>query len=891
MNKNRILSLCICVILLITTFIVPQIALANDTVVENNADIDLLKTLGVFPTDLMPGMPLTRNDLARIYFRILFPEQADAEYIPVENRFSDLGDEHFAANYVSQTGIMNGYSDGTFRPDGTLSYNEIAKTLVCFLGYKDMAESKGGYPFGYIITASELGLSDFADSGNIVSTDVAAALFIIAANADLMEIKSISQDGVSYIKSESNYLEKYLDIYSLEGIVTSNYLDNIYETGNKSRFHFVNIGDTETELTENNLSLRNYIGYNVKAFVYQSNENDIPELLWYEIVDTNEYKINSTNFGGYDVNSNKISYFTEKGKKKSFDINGAYVIYNNSLCESYEEHIINPFVNPGADAEITLLDNDDDTKIDVVIVRSYKSYVISKIVDGKIYNTYHPSVIFDIKDFEDGDYALTNVYGKTIPVSALEEGDIISVLIDADGDIKEIIVSVDFYVGYVSEIRRNSGLVSGIVVDKQYFEFASRYAEEFSEKPTFEIGDKVKLFFDFNQKICNIETAAYSSEVLGYLIDMAVDTNNFSDTVNVRILTNTGDVLVTKLRDTLKVNGNKIDAENIFDIIGYAPNGVDAKRQIIEYEYDYENDCLISIVTVDERIDETRDGLYKYKNVPVDATKRFRSSTKSFDAKLLLTSNSVVFVIPDEADRKNMESYEAFSSDFFSDGSNSYEIEAYGRKAHNPSADAVVITLAQGESLASVRKKGTYMIITAAEQIYENGEIKYSFSGYVNGALKTYTCKEENIFYVTDEYTAPDAGDVLSIGLDRFNQIVTAEYIYDASEKKLANQFTSNPNDSNLYANYRYFTADVKFFDGASMTFEIPSMLPGEDPLIESYPASGITIYEYDASARIPEIKVATSSVLHDDLTNDYPAKVFLYSYQARPNFMIVHHE
>ncbi len=892
MNKNRIFALLICASLLLTSFIMPTAVFAEDVVEEeSSANIDLLKTLGVFPADLMPGMPLTRNDLARIYFRILMPEQADAEYIPVENHFSDLGDEHFAANFAAQMGIMNGRGDGTFNPNGTLSYNEIVKTLVCFLGYKDIAESKGGYPFGYIMCATELGFSSLADSQNIVSTDVAAALFIIASNVDLMEVESISEEGVKYNKTQKNYLEKYLNIYLLEGIVTANYLDNIYETGKTSRFHFVNIGNTEVELTEDNLSLRNYIGYNVKAFVSKYEVTDTSLLIWYEVFDTNEYKIDSANFGGYNESTNKITYFTEKGREKSFDINGAYVIYNNSLCESYEEHIINPFLDPTLDASITLLDNNDDSEIDVVIVRAYRSYVISKIVDGKIYNKYHPSVIFDIKNFEDGDYALTNVNGATIPVSTLEEGDIISVLTDKDGNIREIIVSLDFYVGNVSEIRYDSSSASGIIVDKQYFEFASRYATEFTQSPMFDVGDKVKLFFDFNRKVCNIETEAYASVAIGYLIDMVIDTHNINDTVDIRILTNTGDMLITTLNDTLKVNETKVDAKDVFDIVGYATNGVDIKRQVIKYEYDHTKDCITSIDTVNESIDETSDGFYQYKNVPVDALKRFRTSTKSFDAKLLLASNSIVFVVPDEADRKNMESYETFDSSFFKDGTNSYTIEAYGSQAYNPVAEAVVIKLAAGATITSIRQKSTHMVISKVNQIYEDGDIKYSFTGYVSGTLYTYNCKDESLFYIAEGNTAPDVGDVVCFGLDRFNEIVTVDYLYDASEKKLGSQFTSNPTDSNLYANYRYFTADVKFFDDISMTLEIPSYLFGEDPIIEHYPASGLTIYEYDTSARTPEIKVANSSVLHDDITNNYPAKVFLYSYQARPNFIIVFHE
>ena len=47
--------------------------------------------------------------------------------------FSDISSEHWAFNYVDELttkGVINGYPDGTFKPDGTISKAEFIKLVV-----------------------------------------------------------------------------------------------------------------------------------------------------------------------------------------------------------------------------------------------------------------------------------------------------------------------------------------------------------------------------------------------------------------------------------------------------------------------------------------------------------------------------------------------------------------------------------------------------------------------------------------------------------------------------------------------------------------------------------------------------------------------------------------
>lgn len=60
-----------------------------------------------------------------------------------------------AMSYVSQKGIIEGYEDGSFRPEQTVTYREALTMAVRTLGYQGLE-----YPWGYIEKAVSLGLTD-----------------------------------------------------------------------------------------------------------------------------------------------------------------------------------------------------------------------------------------------------------------------------------------------------------------------------------------------------------------------------------------------------------------------------------------------------------------------------------------------------------------------------------------------------------------------------------------------------------------------------------------------------------------------------------------------------------------------------------------------------------
>ena len=131
-----------------------------------------------------PDGVLTRGAAAKIICNlILGPTTADAlsadsapfRDVPTTNTFAGY------ITYCSQQGIINGYSDGTFRPTGTLSGNAFMKMLLGALGYDSSIEGYTGanWTVNVIKQAVGIGLDDGNDEfvGSQAVTREEAALY------------------------------------------------------------------------------------------------------------------------------------------------------------------------------------------------------------------------------------------------------------------------------------------------------------------------------------------------------------------------------------------------------------------------------------------------------------------------------------------------------------------------------------------------------------------------------------------------------------------------------------------------------------------------------------------------------------------------------------------
>lgn len=100
---------------------------------------------------------ITRAELTKILIAML-------NFVTVDSykgatRFTDVPVEHWATGFINiaaDRGIVNGYEDGTFHPDEPIKYSEAITMIMRVLGYQNVIESQGTWPINYIAKAREL---------------------------------------------------------------------------------------------------------------------------------------------------------------------------------------------------------------------------------------------------------------------------------------------------------------------------------------------------------------------------------------------------------------------------------------------------------------------------------------------------------------------------------------------------------------------------------------------------------------------------------------------------------------------------------------------------------------------------------------------------------------
>ena len=129
---------------------------------------------------LRPYGEISRGEVAAIFFRML-TDQTRNEYWSQTNPFTDVAAEKWCNNAIStlfSMGIIDGYGDGAFRPDGPITRAAFTKMAVNFFDYhvKDYdgrftdVEGDAWYA-GYIQAAAELKLIEGFDDGTFRPDD------------------------------------------------------------------------------------------------------------------------------------------------------------------------------------------------------------------------------------------------------------------------------------------------------------------------------------------------------------------------------------------------------------------------------------------------------------------------------------------------------------------------------------------------------------------------------------------------------------------------------------------------------------------------------------------------------------------------------------------------
>lgn len=190
------------------------VTFVNRKAAELNRTDHLAFLSGYANVTFEPDRNMTRAEVTTMFARLLTEKMAaDQTY---SNTFSDVAKSHWAANYIGymqQFGIITGYADGSFRPDASVTRAEFAAIASRFERLTEGTKSFSDVPSShwaakYINFAATRGwVNGYADgtfrpNNSITRAEVAAVTCrLLERNADQ-----------SYIRSHLSELRAFTDV-------------------------------------------------------------------------------------------------------------------------------------------------------------------------------------------------------------------------------------------------------------------------------------------------------------------------------------------------------------------------------------------------------------------------------------------------------------------------------------------------------------------------------------------------------------------------------------------------------------------------------------------------------------------------------------------------------
>ena len=155
--KKRILAFLLAVSIAVSVLVLPVSAASI-----NNTALQTAITLGAVPTGQELGANVTRGAFAKMLVSFsTYRESVDAQGT-VGTLYWDVPGTSQWAPYIRiavQQGWMNGYTDGSFRPDNTVTLEEACAAVLKLLSYKT-TDLTGSFPQAQLNKAQQIGLRD-----------------------------------------------------------------------------------------------------------------------------------------------------------------------------------------------------------------------------------------------------------------------------------------------------------------------------------------------------------------------------------------------------------------------------------------------------------------------------------------------------------------------------------------------------------------------------------------------------------------------------------------------------------------------------------------------------------------------------------------------------------
>lgn len=777
MNK-RITAFITGIAMLLTLCVCTSVFAENDSAAANDAAYDeavtLLSALGV------NSLSVTDKNVTYNVF-----------YDALSNILSQGG---AALDISDLTGISFSRTSG----NTGLTYEDAVRSLVNLLGYKAQTDPANGSFAVYASIAGRIGLlSDVENAdGKTINARNTAVMLKNALDTDMLQVKTLGTK-ISYetVKGET-LLYVYRGIKNDEGVVEANGYTSFFSPDGMGKDR-VKINGIMYEDEKN--SAGDLIGYAVKYYYYDTGKTD-KIVTAYKNDELNDVIEINGNFTGLD--GRKVYYTNANGKEKNVTIPGSVpVIYNGAALSSYKSSVFD-----FSDSRAYLIDNDNDGKIEVVVIWKSTEYYVNSVdtILTKIHDGIGNQLIdlsesseFDRIRFYDENGGLTTFY-------SIGAGDLLTAYISNGGHLFDAYVSKTSVDGKVIEIGKdNTDRMFVTIGENEYFMTDSFYAKE---KDNLLLGVSGTFYLNRDGKIAH---AVYTDGKMdyGYLTYIDYEDGPRSP-ISGRILKSDGKFGQLEIKEKVKIDGknytsSKTALEALRNAVTASGTGV--------IRYDADDDGKVYVVDTAYRSEYEGDNtLFSFG--PKSAAS-YTAATTLFPTKFRLDAkNTVLFFAPTDANLQSEDNFGVGDPSMLKSNA-THIVQGFGTDRKNFIPEVVVCDESFILDNKIISSTASYVFKEAKKVLDEDGNETYRIKYFKTYNPKEAYCSELSVF----EQSGIKSGDVFVGLFNNKGEFSRMLKIYDAKTHTLdLSYYESEGISTASYSSYCYQFAGYIYFNNGT---------------------------------------------------------------------------
>ncbi len=834
------------------------------------------KTIGVITEDLNIDSTIPRGLWAETVIRFFGLESAIGKSADV-HFFADYDPKYEKIGFVNlaaDLGLMQAYDDGKFCPDVDVTYEDVCISVVKGLGYEFLAKRRGGGVEQYMLIASELGITKGVTAARGYPMVASAAMELLdnALDADMLGV-DLGIRG-SY-ETGGTVLSKVHKMQVRNGIVTSNFRSSLYNS-DKTHTYQVGINGDIYDYYGNTDGL---VGYRVRYYVKTDEEDTVVYLG--KLKNTVEV-IDFADIYEYENRTYHYAVSNDTRERKWEIPRDCAVMYNGTaLTDGFD---IPMYTDNGS---LTLIDNDNDSDVDVLLIEAYTDLWIGHIdiPSQTVYSKYSDKDYISFDDYNAVE--LYDEYGAETTINKLAVKNVLSIAPNTDKETIQIDVSTSTVEGTVSGTRKDRGKTVFTIDDIEYT------VSVMCDVSGLQAGFSGIFYLNKQKRIVGFEQKV--SVPVGYLIRAGLDSED-DGKIYLRILKSNGETELYKCADKVRLwgDGGSYRRDELYRIL--LDGNEKVKSQPILYELNGSGDvCSLDLVGYSDRIRE-------WTSIK-SASVKYRSSASCFtDGKTFLNVNPTIFAVSKSGD--DLSDYSVLNKSDLQDDREyaSDTLPAYSYQLGDSKLGADVLVV--DESFRS-RKYGMGIVKSIVQTMDEYDDRCYKIEIYQYGNLNTYYMYNED-FDIESINAASSAfparkleeGDV--VGIDYLNvggrkKLSRITIIYDISQDKY---LYSNPSTTAFTGETRYFFGDVQTKDSRLMTVVLRggTMMVDEETAVdkntgpaanrETHVAGG-NVYRYDRKQN-EVVKSNINEIAAYETVGDKYSTIWMFTSKESPQMIYI---